>query len=161
MSKKLLSVCFSGHRELKHYYDLYNKTQTEVENLIKKDYKYFYTGGALGFDMLAANVVISLKNRYPQIKLILVLPFKEPYKVENNWKINDISDYNLILSKADKIIFMYDQYKRGCYYKRNRYLVDNSNICVAYQKRKNSSTAYTVNYAQEKKIKIINLANIV
>ncbi len=63
MSDKLLSVCFSGHRELKHYYDIYSKTHTEVENLIKKDYKYFYAGGALGFDMLAANVVINLKKK--------------------------------------------------------------------------------------------------
>ena len=50
-------------------------------------------------------------------------------------------------------------YKSGLYFKRNRYLVDNSDICIAYYHRNGSGTAYTVNYATTCKKKVINLAN--
>ena len=158
MSNKSLSVCFTGHRDVKKYDDVYNRTINAVEILINKGSLCFYVGGALGFDMLATNVIINLKSKYPQIKLILLLPFKEPWKVEKNWTDNDIIDYNAILKKADKIIFINDYYKRGCYYERNRFLIDNSNVCIAYQRRKSGGTAYTVDYAQKHQVSVINLA---
>jgi len=158
MDNKYVSVCFTGHRDVKKYDEVYNRTINAVENLINKGYFYFYVGGALGFDMLAAIVVINLKSKYPQIKLILALPFREPWKVEKTWTDNDILDYNATLEKTDRIIFINEQYKRGCYYERNRFLVDNSNICIAYQRRKSGGTAYTVDYAQKHQISVINLA---
>lgn len=43
-------------------------------------------------------------------------------------------------------------------FKRNRHLVDNSSVCVAYLTANSGGTAYTVNYAESKGLKIINLA---
>ena len=42
--------------------------------LIKNGYSYFGAGGALGFDTIATQTVLHLKERYPHTKLILVLP---------------------------------------------------------------------------------------
>ena len=89
-----------------------------------------------------------------------MIPFPEQYKHENDWNEEDIESYNYLLKKADSVIVLHDKYKRGCYYSRDRYLVDNSSVCISYQKRKKCGTAYTVDYALKKEIKILNTAEI-
>ena len=44
--------------------------------------------------------------------------------------------------------------------KRNRHLVDNSSLCISYLTSDSGGTAYTVNYAKAKGLKIINLAEL-
>ena len=63
---------------------------------------YFGAGGALGFDTLAAQCVLSLKNQYTHIKLILVLPCITQTK---GWSENDIAIYEEIKSQADKVVY--------------------------------------------------------
>lgn len=55
-------------------------------------------------------------------------------------------------------MYMADDYDRGCMYKRNRFLVDNSTVCVCYLTAVNGGTAYTVGYAKSKNLTVINLA---
>lgn len=43
--------------------------EREIERSIQAGYVYFGAGGALGFDTLAAQMVLKLKERYPDIKL--------------------------------------------------------------------------------------------
>ena len=43
--------------------------------------------------------------------------------------------------------------------KRDRYMVDNSDIVVAYLTKSSGGTYYTVKYANEKGVKVVNLAN--
>lgn len=56
---------------------------------------YFGAGGALGFDTLAAQCVLSLRKRYSHIKLILVLPCTTQTK---GWSKDDIAVYEEIKS---------------------------------------------------------------
>ena len=53
------------------------RVERTVEKLINKGYRYFGADGARGFDALASETVLKLKATYPQIHLILVLPFDE------------------------------------------------------------------------------------
>ena len=158
MKSIVKTVCFTGHRKLRNVEILEIALKETIWKAINDGYYKFLTGGALGFDELAANTVIFFKNKYPQIKLILVLPFQKPYEHEKGWQEKDIEKYNLLLKKADKKIILNEGYKKGCYYQRDRYLVDNSSLCISYQTRKNGGTAYTVDYANKQGIKVINLA---
>ena len=72
---------------------------------------YFGAGGALGFDTLAAQCVLSLKKQYPHIKLILVLPCITQTK---GWSKDDIATYEEIKSQADKVVYTSYDYFRGC-----------------------------------------------
>lgn len=69
------TCCFTGHRKLPT--EKLNKITDELEKtvigLIADGYRFFGTGGALGFDTVAAQTVIRLKDKYPKIRLILVL----------------------------------------------------------------------------------------
>ena len=132
-----------------------NKLKKEIEKLIEKGVIFFGDGGALGFDTLAALTVLELRKKHPQIKLIMVLPCKEQDK---KWSAQDKKIYAAILEQADKITYTSEHYHRGCMHVRNRRLVDYSRYCIAYLKESAGGTAYTVNYALENGLEIINIA---
>ena len=50
-----------------------------------------------------------------------------------------------------------DSYSRGCYYRRNDYLVDHAVRVVAWYIRRNSGTGYTVRRARHQGIEVLNL----
>jgi len=151
------TVCFTGHRKIppKRMTPLARRLKTEIVELIDKGYLYFGVGGALGFDTLAAQTVLDLKNDYPQIKLILVLPC---ISQADAWSSEDKLTYEYIKANADKVVYTSREYTRGCMHKRNRHLVDNSSACICYLIEKSGGTAYTVEYANSKGLLIINTA---
>lgn len=154
---KTCTVCFTGHRKIppKRMTSLARRLKTEIIELIDKGYLFFETGGALGFDTLAAQTVLDLKVDYPQIKLILVLPCLSQ---ADSWDSEDKDTYEYIKDNADKVIYTSREYTRGCMHKRNRYLVDNSSACICYLTEKTGGTAYTVEYANSKGLFVINTA---
>ncbi len=157
MRKK--TACFTGHRQIEEPISEVDRRLTEtVENLIHKGYLYFGAGGARGFDALAAEVVLKLKATYPQIHLILVLPFDQQYRHERNWTWAETAQYHRLKEQASKVVVLAAGYTSGVYHRRNRHLVDNSSVCVAYMTRANSGTSYTVNYAKAKGLEVVNTA---
>lgn len=148
------TCCFTGHREVpfSDFQNIRSKTRDCVIALINEGYQFFGTGGALGFDTLAAQVVLELKATYPLIKLILVLPCRTQTR---GWSLEDIAVYERIKQQADKVVYTSDEYARGCMHKRNRHLVDNSSTCVCYLTRNSGGTFYTVNYARAQGLRVI------
>ena len=148
------TCCFTGHREIP--FDkiplIYQQVENEVKTLIQNGYLYFGSGGARGFDAIAAEVVLKLKKIYPQIRLILVLPCVEQTM---GWNKKDLEKYKYIMRKSDKIVYTSYNYTKDCMHKRNRHLVDNSSACICYLNKNYGGTFYTVNYAKKENIKII------
>ncbi len=150
------TCCFTGHRDLSLTEQEYiiRKLDLTVSGLIQSGVQYFGTGGARGFDALAAQAVLRQRERYPHIRLILVLPCKSQTR---GWREEDIQKYETIMAAADKIKYTSQEYTPGCMHKRNRHLVDHSGICVCYLRDSVGGTAYTVDYARKKGIPVINL----
>ena len=154
---KSITCCFSGHRKIPkdNYPFIQSNLRTAVVNNIEKGYRFFETGGALGFDTIAAQIVLELKETYPQIRLILVLPCVTQTK---SWLKDDIDEYNRIKELADEVVYTSKEYSKGCMHKRNRYLVDHSTLCICYLTESKGGTAYTVKYAESKGVRVINIA---
>ena len=150
---KNYTACFTGHRIIPLFEraTLSKLLEKAVIESIEKGYRYFGAGGALGFDTMAALTVLRLRNKYPQIKLILVLPCENQTR---NWKEADIEKYEHIKSQADKVVYVSKEYTRDCMHKRNRHLVDNSSLCICYLTKPSGGTAYTVNYAKDNGLKV-------
>ena len=125
------TACFTGHRELPtdDLPEISKRLEDTLVKLIEQGYRYFGAGGDLGFDTLAAQVVLRLRERYPQIRLILVLPCLNQTR---GWPQADIDAYEEIKRCADKVTYTSEHYFRGCIQKRNRQLVDNSSACICY-----------------------------
>lgn len=154
------TCCFSGHRhiDIKSAYQIKKKLKSDIIYLIENGYCYFGTGGALGFDTIAANVILSLKKKYSKIKLILVLPCETQGE---NWSQKDQRVYEKIKKRADKVVYISKSYFSGCMHKRNRHLIDNSSVCICYLKKNVGGTAYTVDYARKQGVYVINIADVV
>lgn len=154
---RLQTCCFTGHRFLpeneKEKISL--ALESTVLSLIHSGYRYFGAGGALGFDTLAAQTVLRLRQSYPDIRLILVLPCVSQ---ADKWPPADIAVYQKIMGQANKIVYTSHEYTAGCMFKRNRHLVDHSSVCICYLEKSTGGTAYTVDYARKCGLKIINLA---
>ena len=152
------TACFTGHREIpkKNMRRIRKNTLSAIIKAYEKGYRYFGSGGAVGFDLIAADCVLHLKKKYPDIRLILVLPCHGQTKY---WSDEEKKKYNKIKEKSDKIVFTSEQYYNGCMQKRNRHLADNSSLCICYLAKNTGGTAYTVHYARNKGLKLVNVSS--
>ena len=73
------------------------------------------------------------------------------------WKESIKTAYYYVMERADSVRYSSETYYNGCMHKRNRDMVDGSQLCVAYCGKKTGGSAYTVGYAEEKGLKVINL----
>lgn len=110
------TVCFTGHRKIppEKSKDISKRLEETLIQLIEDEYIIFGAGGALEFDTLAAKTILNLKQLYPQIELILVLPCKNQ---SDRWCDGDRKFYEYIKERADKVIYVSETYSRGCIHK--------------------------------------------
>ncbi len=149
---------FTGHRHIdnKNIPKLKINLKKLIINLISKGVIYFGNGGAYGFDLIAANIVIDLRKEYQQIKLIMILPCKNQTKY---WKAKHIKEYNHILYLADKIVYTSENYHSRCMLDRNDHMINNSKYCIAYCNKNTGGTFYTINKSLSKNLTVFNLSN--
>lgn len=155
---EMKSVCFTGHRNVKETAGLTNNLLEQLVKLIAEGAEVFYAGGAVGWDMLCERAVIELREKYPHIKLHLVLPCPAEEQTVK-WSESDKRKFMNLLSAADMVEVCSEHYYDGCMKVRNQWLVDLSDVCVCYynESNKRSGTGQTVRMAERKNIRIINL----
>ncbi len=163
--KSLETCCFTGYRPSKLPFDIGNKDKEYIkfENsliekvmlLINNGCSAFYSGMAMGFDIIAAETVLLLKKQTKlPIKLICVLPFKNQKDTfYGGWK----EKYDFIIDNCDEIIVTNQEYYKGCYQKRNKYMVEHSDCVLTWFDGKAGGTKNTLDYANKIGRKIINL----
>ena len=155
--EKAFTCCFTGHRIItgESKISVFNQLCDTVRELYLNGITNFVSGGALGFDTLAAFAVLHLKRKFPGMKLILALPCRDQ---DARWSCDNKETYHKILDAADEVICLNKSYCTGCMHQRNHLMVDLSAVCVAYCKKTSGGTAYTMNLAKSAGLKVINLA---
>ena len=156
VTKKEQSCCFTGHRVIspEHLTAVKARLNRQIFRLTDKGIYRFFTGGARGFDTLAAETVLALRKTIPQIQLILALPCKNQSK---GWNSADKARYEQILHQADEVHYLAESYDNGCMMRRNRFMVDNSSCCIFYLTHMRSGTYKTVEYAMEQGHDLYNI----
>lgn len=158
MNQKRDMVClFTGHRELPVAQEkLRLRTQRQMVELISQGVCTFLSGGARGFDLLGASLAIALREEYPQVRLVMVLPC---HGQDRRWQKQDRWDFARVLEQADEIICLSDFYYRGCMHRRNNYMVDHGGHCIAYCNRDSGGSYYTVSRAKKQGLAVYNMAD--
>lgn len=153
------TACFTGHRKIPAHdiQNIENQLDKIIEKLYQKGVIFYGAGGSYGFDMLAEMAVIRARNRHKEIKLILVLPCKNQ---EKYWTEDNKTAFAEIKNQSDKMVYTSEIYSKDCMHKRNRHLVNFSGYCVAYLNKNSGGTAYTVNYARQNGLEIVNLCGV-
>ncbi len=142
-------ICsFFGHRDV--FYDLRNELVIEIERAITEyGITTFYVGDRGDFDRKAAGAVMSMKHKYPNIKLVLVLPYFT----------NKLNEYKEFYEQDYDEIFIPQElmgvHPKGAITKRNRLMVDQSDLIICYVNREFGGAYNTVKYAERKMKTII------
>ncbi len=154
---KSVSVCFSGHRNIPLKYRMWLKRQlkTEIATAYDDGYRRFYCGMAMGFDLLAAEAVLSLRSGLPDLQLIATIPC--PGQSER-WSDGMKVLYDTILRNSDDVVILSRHYYHGCMLRRNDYMVSHSLRLIAwYDGKPGGGTFYTCRKAAANGLSIINL----
>ncbi len=147
---------FTGHRKIEagHADAISELLFRAITFAYREGCRTFVTGGALGFDTLAAKEIIRFRLSHHDVRLKLIIPCKNQ---ADGWSPAQISVYEYILSNADEIEYVADLYDSGCMRERNRRLADCADIMIAYVSRPYSGAAQTVRMASSLGKQIYNL----
>ncbi|MDL2273764.1 DUF1273 domain-containing protein [Oscillospiraceae bacterium OttesenSCG-928-G22] len=150
------TCCFTGHRKLpkEKIEQIVVALDCEVERLIEQGVTNFISGGALGFDQIAASLIVAKKEMGRDVRLIFALPCRNQ---DERWNDRQKQLYHNLLAEADEVIHVSEEYSDGCMKRRNRYMVDNSAYCICARLYPLSGTEQTVKYARQKGLRVINV----
>ena len=165
-SRSFKTVAFTGHRPEKLPWDNNDNSpegalfkfllREALEYLIGRGYVNFLSGAARGFDTIAAEIVISLREVYPWVRLTVVLPCADQAA---RWNAEDKRRWENIVHNSDHVETLAPMYDKSCMFRRNRYLVDNADLVLAaYHKGSSGGTAMTVEYAHKRGKKVRRLS---
>ncbi|MCJ7855947.1 SLOG family protein [Lachnospiraceae bacterium NSJ-143] len=145
------TCCFTGRRILPdlEIARIRLELRKRIEEAIKRGYTEFISGFADGADIIAAQTVLELRDEnedYGDIHLYAYLPYR---------KRGDSKKLQGLLDECCGIDYASEYYNRGCYYCRNKRMVDKSQLVIAVSDGNNSGgTGYTLEYARKKGVKI-------
>ena len=146
MIDKEKTALFIGNR------DCYQVKEADIEQAIitaiENGIEIFLNGGQGNFDKTCAVIVHRLKKRYPHIKSILVIPYRD-------FRIFNDNLFDEIIYPFEAHTFSYYTYKSGSP-KRNRWAVDHTSVAICFVYRAGGAEK-TLKYAKKQKLRIIDL----
>ena len=150
--KRKVRCCFTGHRPQKltrPIDDIKVDLENEILAAVKDGYTTFITGMACGTDIWAGNIVVRLKDRFPDLKLIAAVPFPG---FEKAWEPEWRERYKKLLASADLVKTICPEYSEAAYQVRNQWMVDRSSKCIAVYNGTAGGTRNTIQYARKNKV---------
>jgi len=150
--KRKVRCCFTGHRPQKltrPIDDIKVDLENEILAAVKDGYTTFITGMACGTDIWAGNIVVRLKDRFPDLKLIAAVPFPG---FEKAWEPEWRERYKKLLASADLVKTICPEYSEAAYLLRNQWMVDRSSKCIAVYNGTAGGTRNTIQYARKNKV---------
>lgn len=129
----------------------------EVINLIEnEDVDTFLVGEKGGYEIDAYDVVLDVQKEYPHIRIYLVIS-----RMANLHEMG-VRDGAQVIERRGFDDFILPPkcelgYKRLCIVYRNRYIIENTNFIIAYNKREGKAYEFC-KAAKGKGVKVIELA---
>lgn len=147
---EIFRVSFIGHREVDDFRFVEDQLERIVRDLIQtKEYVEFYVGRNGEFDIMVASVIKRAKRDYGDANssMILVLPYP-------------IADMDMMEDFYDEIWLPLgsDVHFKSAITKRNEWLIENSDMLVAYVIRDTGGAYQSVKYAEKSKKAVVHVA---
>lgn len=147
--KKQARCCFTGlspqnlRRPLD---DIKVDLENEILRSIRDGYTTFITGMACGTDIWAGNIVVRLRDRFPDLKLIAAVPFPAfPDAWDEEWK----EKYEKLLAKSDLVKVISGESGENAVQQRNKWMVDHAAKVIAVYNGTAGGTRNTIQYARK------------
>ena len=143
---KPVSCCFTGHRPAKLPWGtdesderclrLKARLREVIARAVEDGYTHFICGMAEGCDLYCAEAVLALRERHSEVTLEAAIPCP---------------------TQADGWSAAQEHYTRECMQRRNRYMVDHSDLLIAVHDGLPGGTRYTIEYALRRGVNIIDV----
>ena len=127
-----LSACFTGHRNItENPKDVFSKLEAVLQTIIENNnVTDFYAGGAVGFDTIAAKVVLYMRDtKKLPVKLHLILPCPKDQQTRD-WTVEQRYEYDVILKRVNTVEYTSNKYHPSCMKIRNKKLVEMADFFV-------------------------------
>lgn len=152
-----MTLCFAGHRIIrrKDMALLPQRLDALLEACYEKGYVQYLCGGAIGFDTLAAEAVVRLRQKHGDVQLVLMIPCSDQ---SARWTQAQCQRYERLLYRANDVQVLTDLYHDGCMQARNDAMLARSSLCISYQYMNRGGTLSTVRQAHRMNIPVLNVA---
>ena len=144
-------ITFCGHSDFLFSDDVKQQLKNILVSKIRKNPTCkFYLGGYGDFDSLCLRTLRELKKEFQDIELIFITPY-----LDKNYSKLEFAKYHY-----DDVIFppLESVPRKFAILKRNEWMVEETDLVIAYVMYSWGGAAKTLEYAKRKKKQIINLA---
>lgn len=161
------SVCFSGPRPSKlpdngdyqatSIIQMKTRLEEKIECCLDNGKSIFLNGCMSGFDILAGETVLKIRQYRPEIVCVTVAPFRIDFFENANWTPEWKRRALGVYLQSNLSFSLSENYRKGIYYERDRFLVDHSSLLICYYAGTGGGTKYTLDYAQQNSVLIQNV----
>lgn len=144
--------CFTGHRPEKLAVPeerLAALLEAEIKKAIDQQFTTFITGMAKGVDLVAAEIVLRLRERDSRMKLIAALPYPD---FGLHWSGAWTERFQAVLSAADLKRCICPRFSYNAYQARNEWMVNHSGLVIAVFGGEKGGTKNTLDFAEKKRV---------
>lgn len=154
---RLHRCCFTGHRPEKLNIpekEVKADLRRQINHAVHDGFTVFITGMARGVDLWAAEIVLALRKRNKEIKLICAIPHDG---FEARWSTSWQELYRYVLAEADLMRVISRGYYTGVYQIRNEWMINHSARVIAVFNGQPSGTKNTIDYAHRQGVPVIQI----
>lgn len=141
--------CFTGHRPDKLKIteeELTRRLEAEIRRAIIGGFTTFITGMAMGTDLVAAEIVLRLREQDQRLKLICALPYPG---FGLHWGGRWTERFRKVLAQADLKKTICPNFSYASYQARNEWMCRHSGLVIAVFNGERGGTKNTLDYAQK------------
>lgn len=164
MEEERLVCCFTGHRPEKlpwggdeadpRCVKLKEELRCTLEGAYLAGCRHFICGMARGCDMYFAEAVLALRSRREGVSLEAAVPCDSQ---ADSWRADERRRYEHILAECDEVSFVAHAYSPGCMQRRNRYMVERSEVLIAVYNGTAGGTMSTILLARRAGLRVITI----
>ena len=144
--------CFTGHRPEKLRLPerkLATLLEAEIKRAIAGGFTTYITGMAKGVDLIAAEIVLRLREQDDRLKLICALPHPG---FGQHWGGGWTERFQRVLAQADLSRTICPGFSRGSYQVRNEWMVRHSALVIAVFNGEPGGTKNILDFAQRSNV---------
>ena len=131
------------------------RLRAAIEDACRCEMEHFICGMAQGCDLYFGELVLEVKQDWPEITLEAAVPC--PTQAET-WPYAQQARYRRLVQSCDFETVISTEYSPSCMQRRDRYMVDHSALLIAAFDGTAGGTRYTVEYAMRRGLDIVDVA---
>lgn len=137
------TAAFSGYRSIKLPEQGSKRVQAELQARLRhailaalnRGYTTYLNGCMAGWDVLAVETVLELRNEHPELRCISIAPFRRSFLAGPNWTQEWKSRALTVYRRSDHAFALEEEYRRGIYYARDCFLIEHAALLIVLSKK--------------------------